>query len=523
MSGRPAQVWRFGCALDPIPEIRCPGGLGGPDGTECGASNGPVALGGGGGRRLGPGGPRLEPEHPRGVRARRVARAPSRACSLAMVHGAIYDAVVSIAGGYQPYLGKLDADPTASKVAAAATAAHDVLAAMYPDQAADLQALLDTSLGAVADGPAKDAGIAVGKAAAAQMLAAREGDGRGGKHPLTYGDGPGEYRPTPPDMTEFGAAWLADVKPFLAESADYYRTEGPYALDSAEYAADFNEVKTLGALEGSTRTPEQDALVAFWVSPFGQWSAAERVARDREGPRHRRGRPAVRDLGPRRRRRAHRRLERQVPLDVLAPRDGHPRGGRPTATTRPRRTPTGCRSSTASSRPTRRLTPTSRPAGTRTPAPSSGAMQEYFGTDEMAYKIGSPNVDDTPQLHLVHARDSRTASSCGSSRASTSGTRTSRRSRSARRPRPSPRSDSRPRSSTNHVSLLLARMGPLGWPHPCVRLLGARSDPVGYTMPRPSTPPRQRVNLTATRTPNAAVTRTAAAATDASRLDWNSE
>src|SRR4051812_23196576 len=82
--------------------------------------------------------------------------------ALAMVHGAIYDAVVSIAGGYQPYLGTLDADPTASKVAAAASAAHDVLAAMYPDQAADLQALLDTSLGNVPDGRAKEAGVAVG-------------------------------------------------------------------------------------------------------------------------------------------------------------------------------------------------------------------------------------------------------------------------------------------------------------------------------------------------------------------------
>src|SRR6188472_3484576 len=71
---------------------------------------------------------------------------------LAMVHGAIYDAVVSIAGGYTPYLGAVAADPTASKAAAAATAAHDVLAALFPDQAADLQTKLDTSLGAVTDG-----------------------------------------------------------------------------------------------------------------------------------------------------------------------------------------------------------------------------------------------------------------------------------------------------------------------------------------------------------------------------------
>jgi hypothetical protein len=49
-------------------------------------------------------------------------------------------------------------------------------------------------------------------------------------------------------MAEFGAAWLAGVRPFLADSAEYYRTEGPYPLDSAEYAAEFDEVKTLGAL-----------------------------------------------------------------------------------------------------------------------------------------------------------------------------------------------------------------------------------------------------------------------------------
>ena len=216
-----------------------------------------------------------------------------------MVHGAIYDAVVSIAGGYQPYLGQLEADPTASKVAAAATAAHDVLAGLFPDQAADLQTKLDTSLEAVPDGAAKDAGVAVGQAAAAAMLAAREGDGRGGDFTLTYGDGPGEYRPTPPDMTEFGAAWLGDVKPFLAEDIASYRTEGPYALDSAEYAADFNEVKTLGRARGLD--PHARAGRARCVLGHAPRTmvGGRAVARDREGSRHRRGGSAVRDLGTR--------------------------------------------------------------------------------------------------------------------------------------------------------------------------------------------------------------------------------
>src|SRR5262245_39310768 len=71
---------------------------------------------------------------------------PVAALVMAMVHGAIYDAVVSIAGKYQPYLGQLEADASASKVAAAATAAHGVLKNLFPFQAGSLQAKLDTSL-----------------------------------------------------------------------------------------------------------------------------------------------------------------------------------------------------------------------------------------------------------------------------------------------------------------------------------------------------------------------------------------
>jgi hypothetical protein len=316
---------------------------------------------------------------------------------LAMVQGAVYDAVVSIAGSYQPYLGKLDADPTASKPAAAASAAHDVLAALFPDQAADLQALLDTSLGAIADGPAKDAGIAVGQAAAAQMLAAREGDGRGGTHPLTYGDGPGEYRPTPPDMTEFGAAWLADVKPFIADSADYYRTEGPYALDSAEYAADFNEVKTLGALEGSTRTPEQDALVAFWLTPVGQWFGTARSLATEKGL----------DIVE---------AARLFGIAGLASGDAiigafndkyHWMFWRPVTAIHEAATD-GNDATEAdpdwvplvdSLKPPNTPPYPDHPSGWNTYTGAIiGALQEYFGTDEMAYKVGSPAVE-TPRSY----------------------------------------------------------------------------------------------------------------------------
>lgn len=195
---------------------------------------------------------------------------------MGMVHGAVYDAVVSIAGGYEPYLGAVDADPEASKVAAAATAAHDVLVGLFPDQAESLQAKLDASLADVAEGAARDAGIAVGEAAAAAMLADREGDGRGEPNPLTWDEGPGDYRPTPPNYADYVDAGIANVRTFLADDASYYRTAGPLPLDSPEYAAELEEVRTLGAREGSTRTAEMDELIEFWFGPAPQWSMAER-------------------------------------------------------------------------------------------------------------------------------------------------------------------------------------------------------------------------------------------------------
>jgi hypothetical protein len=117
----------------------------------------------------------------------------------------------------------------------------------------------------------------VGKAAAAAMLAAREGDGRGVPNPLTYGTAPGDYRPTPPDFEEFKGSWIAKVRPLLAPEAATYRTEGPAPLDSAQYATEYEEVRTLGATTGSARTPEQDAIAGFWGGAIPQWSYVERT------------------------------------------------------------------------------------------------------------------------------------------------------------------------------------------------------------------------------------------------------
>jgi len=184
--------------------------------------------------------------------------------STAMVQGAVYDAVNAIPGGYRPYLPTPAADPTYSQDAAAATAAFRVAAALVPSQLTVLQTRYDASLAAIPDGPAKDGGIAVGEAAAAAMLAARANDGRGGPFTFVFGTAPGEWRKSPPLFLLDATPWVGNVRPFLLPSAAMLRSDGPNALTSDAYAEDFNEVKSLGSLTSTTRTADQTMAAIFW-------------------------------------------------------------------------------------------------------------------------------------------------------------------------------------------------------------------------------------------------------------------
>lgn len=119
--------------------------------------------------------------------------------SFAMVQGAVYDAVNAVAGGYQPYLAKPQANPWDSQDAAAAIAVFRVLASLFPAQAGQLQATYDAYVAGLPDVPAgaRAGGIAAGEAAAAALIAARTGDGRGGPFTFVFGTGP--------DKMEFSA------------------------------------------------------------------------------------------------------------------------------------------------------------------------------------------------------------------------------------------------------------------------------------------------------------------------------
>jgi hypothetical protein len=195
-----------------------------------------------------------------------VARQPPHSAifSFAMVQGAVYDAVTAIEGGYEPYLSSPDADGTESTDAAVATAAYAVLVTLFPAQQLALDSLYAASLADVPDGTAKEAGIDIGEATASVMIADRAGDGRAGPPAIVIGDEPGEWRPTLPLFGTDPASWAGNVRPFLMDSVDQFRSDGPNPMASAAYAEDLNEVKSLGASNSSTRTADQTDAAIFW-------------------------------------------------------------------------------------------------------------------------------------------------------------------------------------------------------------------------------------------------------------------
>jgi hypothetical protein len=60
--------------------------------------------------------------------------------------------------------------------------------------------------------------------------------------------------------------WVKQLHPFAMRSPSQFRADGPPALTSQQWADDFNEVKALGALTGSTRTSEQSMISLFYAN-----------------------------------------------------------------------------------------------------------------------------------------------------------------------------------------------------------------------------------------------------------------
>ena len=105
---------------------------------------------------------------------------------LAMMHVAMFEAVNAVTRRYSPYRVPLTVEKGASPDAAAATAAHGILASLFPDQQASLDVTLKASLAQVPDGDGKANGIAAGKKSVEGILALRASDAlRRNNRPVT--------------------------------------------------------------------------------------------------------------------------------------------------------------------------------------------------------------------------------------------------------------------------------------------------------------------------------------------------
>ena len=185
--------------------------------------------------------------------------------SYAMMHAAMFDAVNSIDGSYTAYLTDVPGSKNASIEAAAAQAAHDVLAVLYPTRLAIFDAELAASFAGIEENRLQQ-GIRVGQIVAERMLATRANDGWNVTPPAyTLPSTPGNWQPTPPTNTAATFTHYPSVLPFAINSSTQFAPNPPPAMTSVEYAVDFNEVKEIGALNSATRTADQTLVARLWA------------------------------------------------------------------------------------------------------------------------------------------------------------------------------------------------------------------------------------------------------------------
>jgi hypothetical protein len=191
---------------------------------------------------------------------------PRLSRNMAVVHAAIYDAINAIDRRHTAYAVDTPAKPGASLEAAAVAAAYGILTELYWSQTAAFDVALEASLAAIPDGPARADGVAVGAEVARKLMALRKDDRSNATVTYTPKSGPGVYQLTPPAFAPAVLPHWDRVTPFLLRRADQFQPAGPPALNSAEFAKDLNEVKTLGAKNSSTRTRDQTEAARFWTT-----------------------------------------------------------------------------------------------------------------------------------------------------------------------------------------------------------------------------------------------------------------
>ena len=186
----------------------------------------------------------------------------------AMAQIAVYDAVVAIEGGHQPFAAAITAPPGADVRAAVATAAYlTARARVVPSQFAALDNAYQTYMANIPAGAAREDGVSVGAAAASAVVALRSDDGMTNVVLYACSANPapaGEFEPDGGCGSQPAGANLGQIEPFTFTNPAQFRPDGPDPLTSNAYIEDFVETRDFGRLDSNVRSPEQTDVAYFW-------------------------------------------------------------------------------------------------------------------------------------------------------------------------------------------------------------------------------------------------------------------
>jgi hypothetical protein len=205
-------------------------------------------------------------------------RSPQQAIDVATVHLAMYDAAMAVAGTHKPYAVTPSVSGrgmgAAALQAAIIEAAYRTLKGLYPSRGDKYEAAYAASIGAMPESAEKIAGAAIGREVATGMLALRANDGREtALAAYVPGTAPGQFRGTNPINRI-----APHVRPFVTSSHSQFRPPAPYAVDSAAYAADVNEVKRMAASGSAQRSELQTEIARFQTeNPGTYWPRNLRI------------------------------------------------------------------------------------------------------------------------------------------------------------------------------------------------------------------------------------------------------
>jgi hypothetical protein len=186
---------------------------------------------------------------------------PNTIRTIALAESSVYEAVNAITRRYPRDLVDLGSTDGASIDAAIAAANHAVLLHEALSLRTQIEAAYQKMLAKIPEDTASRKGIAVGERAAADVLA-KHTDDIGKIEPYRPLTSPGVYVPT---TFPLGYA-VAQHKPWFLKSASQFRPAPPPALKSDLWARDYNELKSIGSINSTTRNSEQTNIGRFWAT-----------------------------------------------------------------------------------------------------------------------------------------------------------------------------------------------------------------------------------------------------------------